>query len=234
MTKGSETPRQDFADSAIAAEVKALLAAGDEPAARERYGDLVTRLQRRATRVAYYYLRDGAEADEAVQDAFIKVYTHLDIFREELSFDVWFTRILVNCCLDRLKAQGRRRRWFVPLDDSDAARETPRYAARSLPSSPEGMLLRRERAEALVRAIGRLPDRQRLVVTLSHLDERTTREVSAITGLNESTVRVHLFRGIRRLRTFLSEGAQALESLRHREPERPKGDRTLVRQKRTS
>ena len=68
-------------------------------------------------RIAFHYLRDAAEADEAVQDAFVKAYTHLASFREELPFEVWFTRILINGCLDRIKARTRRERWMVPMPD---------------------------------------------------------------------------------------------------------------------
>ena len=69
--------------------------------------------------------------------------------------------------------------------------------------SPEDQLLGRERRQALARALSRLPERQRSVFMLSHYEGCTSREVSALTGLNESTVRVHLFRAIRKLRTLL-------------------------------
>jgi RNA polymerase sigma-70 factor (ECF subfamily) len=58
-------------------------------------------------------------------------------------------------------------------------------------------------------ALARLPERQRSVFMLSHYEGCTSREVSALTGLNESTVRVHLFRAIRRLRTLLAEDGPA-------------------------
>src|ERR671917_467923 len=92
------------ADTAAASAVKAAQAEGRHADARERYAELVARHQRRASRIAFHYLRDAAEADEAVQDAFVKAYSHLQTFREELPFEVWFTRILINGCLDRIKA----------------------------------------------------------------------------------------------------------------------------------
>ena len=55
----------------------------------------------------------SAEADEAVQDAFVKVFSHIGSYREAWPFEVWFTRILINGCLDRRKARRRRDRWFV-------------------------------------------------------------------------------------------------------------------------
>ena len=98
-------------------------------AARELYGELVRRHQRKATRIALYYLRESAEADEAVQDAFVKAYTHLRDFEYGRSFEVWFTRILVNSCLDRVKARGRRARWmiavFMPMTRACASNSGP-------------------------------------------------------------------------------------------------------------
>ena len=198
-------PRE--ADSAAASAVKAMQAEGRHAEARERYAELVARHQRRAARIAFHYLRDGAESDEAVQDAFVKAYSHLSTFREELPFEVWFTRILINGCLDRIKARTRRERWMVSMPDHgprerDFAERTAGHGP-----SPEDLVLARERRQKLAAALARLPDRQRSVFMLSHYEGCTSREVSAITGLNESTVRVHLFRAIRKLRGMLTEGS---------------------------
>jgi len=205
------------ADAAAASAVKALQSNGQLEVARERYAELVARHQRRAARIAYHYLRDGAEADEAVQDAFVKAYQHLASFREELPFDVWFTRILINGCLDRIKARTRRERWLLPMTGKVGGRGTAVQAAEAGSTerdvtervaagglSPEQTLLGRERRREIAAALSKLPERQRSVFVLSHVEGRTSREVSALTGLNESTVRVHLFRAIRKLRTLLA------------------------------
>jgi RNA polymerase sigma-70 factor (ECF subfamily) len=194
------------ADGAAASAVKALQADGRHAEARERYAELVSRHQRRAGRIAFHYVRDAAEADEAVQDAFVKAYSHLSTFREELPFEVWFTRILINGCLDRIKARTRRERWLVSMPELPGARDFAERVAGSGPS-PEDQLLARERRQRLAAALARLPERQRSVFMLSHYEGCTSREVSALTGLNESTVRVHLFRAIRRLRTLLAPEA---------------------------
>jgi RNA polymerase sigma-70 factor (ECF subfamily) len=190
-----------------ASAVKSLQAEGRHAEARERYAELVNRHQRRAARIAYHYLRDPADVDEAVQDAFVKAYSHLSTFREELPFEVWFTRILINGCLDRIKARTRRERWITSMPDGPSGE---RDFAERMPGrgpSPEDQLLGRERRQQLAEAIAKLPDRQRSVFMLSHYEGCTSREVSALTGLNESTVRVHLFRAIRKLRVLLGEGA---------------------------
>ena len=124
-------------------------------AARERFAELVARHQRRAVRIAFHYLRDAADADEAVQDAFVKAYMHLGTFREELPFEVWFTRILINGCLDRLKARRRRERWMAPpvVDASGDERDPAEYLPSRGPS-PEDQVLRRRTAPAALGGAG--------------------------------------------------------------------------------
>jgi len=192
-------------DSEIAASVKALVLAGDRDAAREKFSDLVATQQRRAVRIAYHYLRDTYDADEAVQDAFVKVFTHITTYREDLPFEVWFTRILVNACLDIGKARARRLRWVMPISSqSDQGFPDPI----ALQPGPEARLISGERAQQIAAAIEQLPDRQRAVFTLCHVAEQSTSDVSAALGVSEATVRVHLFRAIRRLRKLLAAPAR--------------------------
>lgn len=191
-------------DSDVAAAVKALVLAGDREAAREKFSDLVATQQRRAVRIAYHYLRDAYDADEAVQDAFVKVFTHITTYREDLPFEVWFTRILVNACLDIGKARTRRLRWVMPA----AAPHDSSFPDPVAPQpGPEARLMSNERARQIAAAIEQLPDRQRAVFTLCHIAEQSTSEVSAALGVSEATVRVHLFRAIRRLRKLLASPA---------------------------
>jgi RNA polymerase sigma-70 factor (ECF subfamily) len=191
-------------DTQLAVAIRTLVERGEIDAARDRFAELVSVHQRRAIRIAYQYLRDAADADEAVQDAFIKAFGHIDTYREAWPFEVWFTRILINGCLDRRKARARRERWFVPAQEASGLDEA-RYATAggSRDADPESRLLARERRARLAAAVDRLDGRQRTVFMLCHYGDRTPREVSAMTGLNESTVRVHLFRAARKLRTLL-------------------------------
>jgi RNA polymerase sigma-70 factor (ECF subfamily) len=190
-------------DSQIADDVSALLARGDRVEAGERFAEIVERHQRRATRIAYYYLRDPAEVDEAVQDAFLKAFMHIRSFRERLYFELWFTRILVNGCLDRLKSRARRNRWIVPAGDGDGEHRDEIERQPALDPSPEATLLHAERRAELLAAVDRLPKRQRAVVVLSQFEGEATRDVAAMLDLTEATVRVHLFRAIRSLRRIL-------------------------------
>lgn len=192
-------------DSELAAAIKALVLAGDREAARDRFADLVAHHQRRALRIAYHYLRDAHDADEAVQDAFFKVFTHITTYREELPFEVWFTRILVNGCLDIRKSRARRLRWVLPLSVPSDTMTPPDPVAPQ--PGPEAGLIGSERAREIAAAVERLPERQRAVFTLCHMAEQSTADVSQALGLSEATVRVHLFRAIRKLRKLLAPAA---------------------------
>lgn len=203
-----QQPRSDNRPSpasVLAAEIKGLVENGQRDEARDRFGSLVALLQRRALRIAFQYLRDAADADEAVQDAFVKVFLHIEQYRSDLPFDVWFTRILVNAALDRLKARGRQQRWVSGSTDEDHGRSVEQIAGGE--ASHERRLLAKERWAQVTNAVAMLPDRQRLVFTLCHLDEQTPAEISAATGMSQATVRVHLFRALRKLRGVL--GGQA-------------------------
>jgi RNA polymerase sigma-70 factor (ECF subfamily) len=198
----ADTPHPSPA-SEVAAEVKDLVQRGERDAARERFGALVALLQRRAIRVAFQYLRDAADADEAVQDAFVKVFLHIEEYRSELPFDVWFSRILVNSALDRVKARTRQHRWIAQSTEEDGGRAVEQIAGSE--ASTERRLLAKERWDEVTRAVAALPDRQRLVFTLCHVDEQTPAEISAATGMSPATVRVHLFRALRKLRGVLKD-----------------------------
>src|SRR5205807_6923574 len=148
-------------DTRIAVDIRDLVVHGDVEGARERFGELVPLHQRRAMRIAYQYLRDAAEADEAVQDAFVKVFGHIESYREAWPFEVWFTRILINGCHDRRKARARRDRWFRPASEATAMDEARCASSKARDADPETRLLARDRRARLAAAIARLDGRQR-------------------------------------------------------------------------
>ena len=195
--------RVDSADSRVARDIKALVQSGDLAAARERFADLLALHQRRACRIALGYLNDAADADEAVQDAFVRVFQNIERYREDLPFDQWFTRILINRCIDQQRARARRDLRLVPLGDSN----TP--PSRRPHDSPERRLLARQWRGAVSAAVSRLPGRQRAVFTLCQYGGRTPAEVAEVLGMREATVRVHLFRAVHRLRSVLEVWREA-------------------------
>jgi RNA polymerase sigma-70 factor (ECF subfamily) len=193
----AEVVRPAAAEPVSASAIRAMVTRGDLAAAREAFDQLVLKHQRRASRIALMYLRDVAEADEAVQDAFIRAFTRLETYRDEHPFEVWFTRILVNACVDRQRARQRRMRRVVAMEDM------PVEPAASRSFSPERRATGRAWRDAVNAAVEHLPARQREVFVLCHLGDHTPRDVSMMTGMRESTVRVHLFRAVHKLRAAL-------------------------------
>ncbi len=190
-------------DTRLAVRVRELVRLGEADAARALFGDLVGAHQARALRIAYHYLREPTEAEDAVQDAFLKAYSHIASYRDAWPFGVWFTRILVNGCLDRQQARVRRGRWFVPWmapEDIEGAR--PAFGGEPV-ADPEVQALTRERWARLARAVRRLGGRQRAVFVLCHFGDWSPREVGAMLDLTESTVRVHMHRAVHKLRSIL-------------------------------
>jgi RNA polymerase sigma-70 factor (ECF subfamily) len=137
-----------------------------------------------------------------VQDAFVKVFTHITSYREDLPFEVWFTRILVNACLDLRKARARRLRWVLPLERPSGQESAP-PDTRDRGRTAEDRLVSKARVKEIAAAVDQLPERQRAVFMLCHFGDQTTTQVSEALGLSEATVRVHLFRAVRKLRRLL-------------------------------
>src|SRR5262245_57545950 len=158
-------------DSQLAGAIKALVLAGERDAARERFAELVASQQRRALRIAYHYLRDTHDADEAVQDAFVKVFMHITTYRDHLPFEVWFTRILVNGRLEMRKARSGRQRCALAVQDS--AQLAPLDPAAPDPTAEESVVAR-EGAQEVTARLDRFPYRQRTVVAQRHLAEQST------------------------------------------------------------
>ena len=188
------------ADESLVKAIKSCLSRDDHFGACLQFEKIVATHQQRALKISYYYLRNTADVEEAVQDAFLKAFLHLPSFREELVFKLWFTKIVINTCLDRIKANKRRSRWMIPTDEKQ--HEELLQHPGSEPS-PERALFIDERSTELRLAVIKLPERQRAVVVLNVFQGHSTKEVSQALGLSEATVRVHLFRAIQSLRKLL-------------------------------
>ena len=172
----------------------------------EAFEHFVRTYQRRLTRIAYRFLRDAAEADCAAQESFLRAYQNIGDFREGSTFETWLTRICINWCKDRLK---RRRRvvFFheAPVRESDDEADEPQERAPAGDPSPERRAMGREIRERLALALDSLSPRQRVVFGLKHFEEMSIPEIAASTGLDEGTIKSHLFRAARKIRERLAE-----------------------------
>ena len=168
------------------------LKAGDERA----FEELVKAYRERLYRVAWRILRDDESAEDAAQEAFIKVYRHIGRFEERSSLYTWMYRITVNIALNKLKRD--RFRQMVPLGD------LPRRDKRAS-TNPLRAALSSEVAERIDEAVQQLPEKQRAVFTLKFFEGLSHREIADIVGCSEGTSKANYFHAIRKLRVMLED-----------------------------
>jgi RNA polymerase sigma-70 factor (ECF subfamily) len=172
----------------------------------ELYETVVHSYQRRIFRLLYALVRDAAEADALTQEVFVKAWRGLPDFKGESALETWLTRIAINSVRDA----ARRRRPVVSFselapDDGSAEGALPRGIDPGDGTSPERDLLSREIRSRISEALLGLSPRQRAVFVMKHYEERSIAEIGGITGLDEGTIKSHLFRAARKLRQRLED-----------------------------
>ena len=163
------------------------------------YQALVEEHQTIAFRTAYLISGSSAEAEDAVQDAFVKAYYALGRFRPNAPFRPWILRIVVNEARNRRRSAGRRERLALR-----AAEEPPSGGA--VPS-PEAALLQSEERELLLAAVNELREEDRLVIACRYFLELSEEETAAALGWRRGTVKSRLSRSLERLRGRLEAEA---------------------------
>jgi RNA polymerase sigma-70 factor (ECF subfamily) len=162
------------------------------------------RHNRRLYRVARSVLNDEDEAEDVVQETYVRAFTHLDGFRGEAQLSTWLTRIALNEALGRL----RRRRITVGLKDIDAINDQGEARVIYLPSArqdsdPEAAAARTEVRRLLEHAVDQLPEHFRVVFMLRDIEEMSVEETASHLGLRTETVKTRLHRARRLLRQSL-------------------------------
>ncbi|HEX2144022.1 MAG TPA: RNA polymerase sigma factor SigM [Glycomyces sp.] len=163
---------------------------------REAFGELFRRHRGRLWAVAVRTLADPEDAAEAVQDAMIKAYQAAGSFRGNAAVTTWLHRIVVNACLDRIRAAGRRP--TVPLADDEAAAVPARADAST---DPQQAALRL----SVHRALAELPFDQRAVLVYVDMLGYPVEEVAAILKVRPGTVKSRASRARGRLAALLPE-----------------------------
>jgi RNA polymerase sigma-70 factor (ECF subfamily) len=157
----------------------------------EAFDILVRRYLPRARVIARRLMQDPDDADDLVQDAFLRALERISSFDLSRAFEPWFTRLLVNRGLDlRRKRTVRRTESYEPELFPGGAR-ADREAEQS------------ELRGALTQALAALPERQRLIVSLAEIDGRSTEEIAGMLNVSQVTVRWHLHQARRALREAL-------------------------------
>ena len=155
------------------------------------FADLVDRHKDRALTVAVRLLRRREDAEEAVQDAFVRAFRGLAEFRGESRFSTWFYRILYNTCLTRLR-RGQSG-MTVSIDHPDA--EEPSAAMIDEGDDPLDQLDMNETRAIIAEEMARLPERFRMPVTLFYVNDMSYEEIASVLDAPIGTVKTNLFRG---------------------------------------
>jgi RNA polymerase sigma-70 factor (ECF subfamily) len=183
-------PNPAAADAALTDEEIVARVRGGQPRLFEL---LMRRHNQRVYRAARAILRDDGEAEDVMQDAYVRAYGHLHEFEGRARFSTWLTRIAVHEAL----ARARRGRRFQPLDQETQSMPTlPR-------SSPEQLASDHEVSAVLERAIDSLSDEFRAVFVLRAVEEMSGAETAECLGISEETVKTRLFRARARLQETL-------------------------------
>jgi RNA polymerase sigma factor (sigma-70 family) len=145
--------------------------------------------------LALRVLRDPQEAEEAAQEAFLRVWRSLDSFRQKAKFRTWLYTIVTNVCYDRLP---KLKQELISMDVKEVILP-------DVDNLPEERVITEEKQQLLQQAIDDLPEHYKLLITLRHLQEMSYDEIAEVTGQPLGTVKT----GIYRARRLLAERIKA-------------------------
>jgi len=186
-------PQVEASEGMVPADIVEACRRGD----RVAFETLVRATNRRAYALAFRLLRDRFEAEDVVQEAYLRMFRSMEGFREEAKVETWMHRIVTNVAITRLRSRGRAAE-LVSDELPDAA-----------PSEhPDAGIDVRDQLE---RALQRLPSGQRTVVVLKDIYGLSCREIADELEIREGAVKVRLHRARKRLRETIGEEDRADE-----------------------
>lgn len=154
---------------------------------------LVAKYQRKLMRLVSRLVRDQAEAEDVVQEAFIKAYRAIPQFRGESAFYTWLYRIGINTAKNYLVTQGRRAPTSTDADVEEAESFDDGDYLRDI-NTPESMLATKQIAETVNLAMDALPEELRIAITLREIEGLSYDEIAEAMGCPIGTVRSRIFR----------------------------------------
>ena len=180
---------------------------------RRAFESLVRKHERRVFRVALAVLRNIEDAEEAMQDTFVKVFRHLDQFRKEARFSTWLTRIAVNEAVEKRST----RKSYVPLEESETS-EGHVILKRYEPwrSNPEELYGKQEIHRIVEEAIQSLPDIYREAFVLRDVEGLTAEEAADVLGITVPALKSRLLRARLSMREILATKVEETTTLKTR------------------
>ena len=172
--------------------------AGDQAA----IAALVAEQQRYVYSIAMSITRDPADAADLTQDALIRLIRAIGSYRGETKLSTWLYRLVVNLGIDRMRRRGNPP---IRLDDDGTDIDLPSDAPQD---DVAGTVERTEQAQAVRAAIAKLPDAQRLALTLHYFEDLRYEDIADVMGVPLNTVKSHIRRGKERLAILLAPSAE--------------------------
>ncbi|MDH6356204.1 sigma-70 family RNA polymerase sigma factor [Parabacteroides sp. PF5-9] len=162
----------------------------------QSFSCLVAKYEKMAYTIAYRIMENREEAEEVVQDAFVKMYRALPDFRFDSKFSTWFYRIIYRTAL----TAHRQQRVFTDYEES-----YPVDITADEMSSATSILERKDRKEVISEVLKKMSPDESLILTLYYLEECSVDEIHQITELTPSNIKVKLFRGRKRFYELLQK-----------------------------
>jgi RNA polymerase sigma-70 factor (ECF subfamily) len=161
---------------------------------------LVERHARSLFGLAYRMTGNESDAEDVVQESFLRAYRQLKSFDQRASFGTWLYRIAVNCSLDLVRSRGRRMEVFAPAGDEavDPVAEAP-----SASPGPECLALSGEIRQRVAAGLRRLSPTERAAFVLRHFEGMRIEEMSRVLGCQPGAARHSVFRAVQKLRRAL-------------------------------
>lgn len=170
------------------------------------FARLVERYQQRILATASRFARNAQELEDLSQDIFLKAWKGLPSFKGTAPFEHWLMRLTVRVCYDFLRKNRRFRENEVSREAID---ETGERLPSQTPDEPNPELAAAEAREVLNHAMASLKPKERLILTLKELENRSVREIAELTGWSVSNVKVRAMRARNRLKQILIEQGHA-------------------------
>lgn len=153
---------------------------------------LVERYMKQAYNIAFSFVRNHEDAEDVAQEAFVRIHRSLTSFRGDSEFSTWLYRIVMNLSINRIrqrKVRVQREVQMTPFHEN----LSQHYGGEEQP----------DMQMHIERALHQLPTLQRAVVILRHINGLSTKQASGILNCTEGTIKTHLHRGLKKLKTQL-------------------------------
>ncbi len=184
-------PRKSTAIAAAAGDMELVQRARAREAGAFRA--IMQRHNQRLYRIARGVVRNDGEAEDIVQEAYVRAFTHLDSFRGEASLSTWLSRIVINEALGRLRTRRRREQAMAPLQPAAQAAIIP-FPLNSASDDPERTMAQRQILQLVEKATDNLPDIYRAVFVARVIEGLSMEETAEVLGIRPETVKTRLHR----------------------------------------